>query len=226
MLVLQAAMAALVFIYYCWPPGSDLLSRYATWQHSGGVWAAALATALAGGVLSECSLVYLQDKGRWTARHLQDMAFKFAFFLFNGAVVYEFYCLQTVMFGEGTAWSVLVPKILVDQFVFTVIWSMSVQTVAFRWQALDYSGMRLWMELNGDFVATRMLPVLVTNWMFWIPGVVLIYSMPTNLQSPLFIFATAIWGLLLPAVSRQKQAAAPVTASVSTLPEILSQAAD
>ena len=48
-----------------------------------------------------------------------------------------------------------------------------------------------------------MLPVLVTNWMFWIPGVSLIYSMPLNFQTPLFIFATAIWGILLPAVGRQ-----------------------
>jgi len=211
MLALQAAMAVTVAIYYGWPAGTAVLSGYATWQHAGGVFAAALATALAGGVLSELSLVYFQDKGRWSARHFEDMVFKFIFFFINGAVVYEFYCQQAVWFGQGIAWSVLVPKVLVDQFIFTVAWAMPFQTVVFRWQALRYSGKWLWRELNWDFVAERMLPVLVTNWMFWLPGVVLIYSMPTNLQTPLFIFATAIWGLLLPAVTRQgySETAAP-----------------
>jgi hypothetical protein len=82
------------------------------------------------------------------------------------------------------------------------------------------------MELNWDFVAERMLPVLVSNWMFWIPGVVLIYSLPTNLQTPLFIFATAIWGLLLPAVARQGGNAAPAPEPVPAAPEILPQSTE
>ena len=203
MLVLEGAMAVLVAIYYFWPPGAALLSRYAAWQHSGGVLLSALATALAGGVLSELSLVYLQDKGRWTRGHLENMAFKFAMFFVSGIMVYELYLWQAVWFGNGAAWSVLVPKVLVDQFVYSAFWATPFVTILLRWQSLRYSGARLWKELDLDFVLERMLPVLVTNWMFWIPGVCLIYSMPQILQSPLFIFATAIWGLLLPAVTRQ-----------------------
>ena len=204
MLVLEAAMAAMVAIYYCWPAGSAFLSRYAAWQHSGGVLAAAFATAVAGGVLSELSLVYLRDKGRWTATHLENMGFRLVMFFISGAIVYEFYLGQTIWFGEGAAWSVLVPKILVDQFIFTVFWATPYQTLMTRWQSLRYSGRRLWLELNPAFLTERVLPILVTGWMFWIPGVVFIYSMPSNLQAPLFIFGTAIWGLLLPAVARQE----------------------
>jgi len=203
MLVLEAAMAAMVVIYYCWPTGSDFLSRYAAWQHSGGIFVAALATAIAGGILSELSLIYLRDKGCWTASHVENMGFKLVMFFIGGAIVCEFYEWQTVWFGEGTAWSVLLPKILVDQFIFTVFWATPYQTLMTRWQTLRYSGRNLWRELNRDFLTERVLPVLVTGWMFWIPGVVFIYSMPSNLQAPLFIFGTAIWGLLLPAVARQ-----------------------
>jgi hypothetical protein len=67
----------------------------------------------------------------------------------------------------------------------------------------------LWQELGHHFFIERMLPILVTNWMFWIPGVVLIYSMPQMLQTPLFILATAIWGLLLGAVAQSEQAVKP-----------------
>ena len=86
---------------------------------------------------------------------------------------------------------------LVDQFIFTVFWSTGFQALTFRWQVLRYSSTRLWSELNGNFVIERMLPVLVTNWMFWIPGVTLVYSMPLLLQMPLSIFATAMWSILL-----------------------------
>src|SRR5471030_1076913 len=60
MLGLELAMAGVVAIYYTWPPGAEVISKYAAWQHSGGPFATALASGLAGGVLSELSLVYLQ----------------------------------------------------------------------------------------------------------------------------------------------------------------------
>jgi hypothetical protein len=210
MLVLEAAMAAMVAIYYFWPAGSTLLTTYATWQRSGGLLAAALATGLAGGVLSEISLVYFQDRGRWSARHFEHMAFKFALFCFNGAVVAKFYLLQAFWFGDSVSWGVLLRKIVVDQFLFTPFWSTPFSTIALRWHALRYSGSKLRRDLDSAFVTRRLLPVLVTNWMFWIPGVVFIYSMPTLLQTPLFIFAMAVWGILLPAVTRQEREGIPV----------------
>ena len=203
MLALEAAMALLVIIYYFWSAGEAALDRYAAWQQGGGILIAALATGLAGGVISELSLVYFQDQGRWSPDHLENLGFKLVLFSISGAVVYEFYRWQAVWFGQGNAWSVLLPKVCVDQFGYTVLWSVPYMTLMTRWQALHYSGKLLRAELGGTFVTERMLPVLMTNWMFWIPGVSLIYSMPLNLQTPLFIFATAIWGILLPAIGRQ-----------------------
>jgi len=226
MLMLLTAMAAVVAVYYCWPAGSAFLSRYAAWQHAGGVLAAALATACAGGVLSELSLVYFQNGGRWTWSHVEDMGFKWAVFFVSGAIVYEFYGWQAVWWGQGTTWQVLVPKVLVDQFGYTVVWATPYYALLTRWQMLGFSGSRLGMELNGDFVTERMLPILVTNWMFWIPGVTLIYSMPLILQTPLFIFATAIWGLLLPAVTRQGSLQPAAPAPVPAIAEILANPAE
>jgi hypothetical protein len=198
-------MAAVVAIYYGWPAGAAVLSRYAAWQHAGGVLVAALATAFAGGVLSQVSLVYFQKRGRWTESDLKNMAFRWALFFISGAIVYEFYGWQAVWWGQGPGWSVLIPKVLLDQFGYTVFVATPLFSLSLRWQTLNFSGKRLWKELDQSFLTERMLPILVTNWMFWIPGVSLIYSMPSILQTPLFIFATAIWGLLLPAVTKQER---------------------
>ncbi len=228
MLALQAAMAAVVAVYYCWPAGAALLSSYAAWQHAGGVLAAGLATAFAGGVLSELSLVYFQNGGRWTWNNVEDMGFKWALFFVSGSIVYEFYGWQAIWWGQGATWQILLPKVLVDQFGYTVFWATPFYALLIRWQTLRYSGSRLWMELNRDFVTERMLPILVTNWMFWIPAVTLIYSMPSILQTPLFIFATAIWGLLLPAVTRQERPETPLPARdpLAAGPEILADPAE
>jgi hypothetical protein len=202
-LALEFAMASVVATYYCWPAGAAFLSRYAAWQHSGGIFGAAVATALAGGLLSEVSLVYFQQRGHWSRINLENVVFKLAIFFISGAIVFEFYQLQAFWFGQGATWSILVPKVIVDQFGYTVFWSTPFYAITTRWHALGYSFQRLWPELRPSFITERMLPILVTNWMFWIPGVSLIYSMPSILQTPLFIFAIAIWGLLLAAVTKK-----------------------
>ena len=218
MLALLAAMSVLVGIYYCWPDAAAILSSYGTWQHSGGLLRAGLATGFAAGILSELSVVYVADRGRWSAAHIENMVFRFIVFFMGGMVVYEFYNWQAVWFGTGLSWRVILPKVLVDQFVFSVFWSTSYQTLTFRWKALGYSGSRLWTELDGKFVIKRMLPVLVTNWMFWIPGVILVYSMPLDLQMPINIFAMAIWSLLLAGLSRPARARQAEIAPALVLP--------
>ena len=198
-------MGCMLAIYYFWPPGSAILSSYGAWQQAGGIIRTGLVAGFAGGILSELSLVYFRDRGRWSSMHLENMVFRFVLFFFSGMMVGEFYKYQAIWFGDGLSWRILLPKILVDQGIYSVLWSTPFYSLTFRWQALRYSVSRLWNELNWNFVVQRMLPVLVTNWMFWIPGVTLVYSMPLALQMPLNIFATAIWGILLAAVSNQEE---------------------
>lgn len=195
-------MATVVAIYYRWPEGTAALDRFAEWGEKGGVLTAAIAASLAGGALSEASIVYFRNRGRWTRHHLENLGFKLAMFFVSGGITYQFYRLQGYCFGQGMAWSVLLPKLLVDQFLYTPFWSVPYQTLLTRWQVLHFSGRRLKAELGRDFVVERILPVLVTSWMFWIPGVLFVYSMPAHLQMALAIFATASWGILLAAVTR------------------------
>jgi len=223
MLGLEAAMATAVAIYYLWPTGAAVLTSYAVWQHSGGIFATALATALAGGVLSELSLVYIQDGGRWSWAHVERMIFNSVMFFITGAVVFEFYLLQAWLFGNGASWRIILPKLLVDQFPFTVFWATPYQALMTRWQALRYSGSKLWRELGWNFVLERLLPILLTGWTFWLPCMGLIYSMPLMLQPSLFVFGIATWGLLMPAVARQEReglvASVPILSGSEVLPE-------
>jgi hypothetical protein len=203
MLALEAAMALVVALYYFWPATRPFFAELAALQHRGGVLAGAIGSALAGGLLSEISAVYFLDGGRWTYRHLENTAFKLALFSLSGALVYEFYQMQAVWFGDGPSWRIVLPKVLADQFGYSFLWSVPSQTLFTRWHTLGYSWRKTWDELKTTLVTERMLPVLVANWMFWIPGLFFIYAMPLNLQMPLALFGTAIWSLLLTSAARE-----------------------
>ncbi len=94
-----------------------------------------------------------------------------------------------------------------------------------RWQALRYSGAKLWREVRDNFLTERLLPMLVTNWMFWIPAISFIYAMPFMLQPALAVFASAIWGILVSAIGRQEPAspgtAKPVVAGPGGSPPMV-----
>jgi hypothetical protein len=88
-----------------------------------------------------------------------------------------------------------------------------------RWQALRYSGEKLWREVRGNFLTERLLPMLVTNWMFWIPAITFIYAMPFMLQPALAVFASAIWGILVSAIGRQEPASSGAAKTVIAGPD-------
>jgi hypothetical protein len=215
-LALQVAMAAIVATYYLWPA--------AEWQGRGGFLANGLALAIAGGVLSQLCLVYVQQRGRWTRTNVENLIFNFVAFFISGCIIYEFYRMQAVWWGNGARLSIIVPKVLVDQFGYTVFFGAPYYALLTRWHALHYSGARLWRELNRDFVTELLLPILVANWMFWIPAVSFVYAMPQVLQAPLGVFATAIWGLLITTVSSRRTAPAPIPVTIANPPLVATPA--
>ncbi len=205
---IQGLIVLVVVLYYGCPPARPFFAHISAWQRAGGLPAAMLACACGGGLLAECSAVYFQNAGRWTRPHLEGAAFKFILFLISGGIVYEFYRLQTFMFGDSPAAVVVLKKVMVDQFGYTPFWSVPTQSIAMRWLALHYSGRELRRELRGHFLIERLLPALVTNWTFWIPVMTMVYLLPYSLQMPLAVFSTAIWVLLLSALSRHPRAEA------------------
>jgi hypothetical protein len=108
------------------------------------------------------------------------------------------YAFQAKLFGTGTSWQVLVPKVLFDQFVWTVFFANPYQAVLYLWKNNGFSMKKVATQMLPfkPFWGTQILPVLITNWAFWIPMVSIIYCFPAELQLPLAILAVTIWVLL------------------------------
>ena len=65
------------------------------------------------------------------------------------------------------------------------------------------------MIFRADFAFEKVFPVAVAGWCVWIPGVLLVYSMPPLLQIPVAVFIQVFWVLLFTTVEESLRKKSP-----------------
>ncbi len=200
-LALQVFALTLVALYYLSPsarPGFDIV---AGWKTRFGFGYSAVATAIFGGIIP---FLYLWASGAVGRGRVRD---EFLFFLllwgYRGVEVDVFYRLQTFVFGDGATLAVVLPKVLVDQFVYSVFIAAPSQVVLFLWKDRGFSWAATKPDLNLTYLTSAVINVVFSQWMVWIPAVSIIYSLPSALQIPLFNLVVCFWVLLLTFVSQR-----------------------
>lgn len=112
-----------------------------------------------------------------------------------GVTVDMFYALQVVLFGEGNDIFTIAKKVLLDQFVYSPMTNFAVIAML-AWRDDGFRA-RSWARVvSADFLRSQYLPVLVALWCVWIPGVMVIYLMPTALQFPVASLILSFWILI------------------------------
>jgi hypothetical protein len=194
--LIQASAALVAIAYWASGPFRAAAAQAAAWKTSGGLLAAAALTAVAGGILPEVAKL-VADRGKSSLRGRGgEIAFNMAFFALDGLVIDPLYRGEAVLFGRDTLIHTVVEKVAFDQFVFTPLWSTAI-VLLFLWRQRGYSLAATRPALRRGFYRTRVLPLLVPNWLFWIPMVSIIYALPVPLQFLLFVPALAAWSLIM-----------------------------
>ena len=202
-LLIQLVAVALVVAYHADASVRAVCAALAAWKTAGGLPLAAATAAFAGGVLPELAKLVAQ-RGHpstvWRGRG-GESAFNVAFFAFNGVVIDRLYRFEALLFGADARAATVVAKVAFDQLVFTPPW-VAVITALYLWRRHGFSWARTRPVLvNGGlmrgFVGERVLPLLLPDWLFWIPMVSVIYAFPVPLQFLLFALALAAWSLIL-----------------------------
>jgi hypothetical protein len=127
------------------------------------------------------------------------------FWGYRGMEIDLFYRFQSWLFGDSTAASTLVKKVLLDQFVISPLWFVPTYVLALRWIDCGGSWARTRPTLNREFWLHTCPVVLVTNWVVWIPTVALVYSLPAALQFPLFSVVMCFFILIVTLMMRTPQ---------------------
>jgi hypothetical protein len=206
----EILMAGLVLAYFYAPVTRPFFNVLSDWNVRGGLAFSFIAMGATVGGLAETFVVYLHKNGRWTREDLVNIIFNFLVFGLLGVMNSGLYQLQAQWFGSGRSLGTLAMKTSVDQFIYTPFLANPVQTLAFLWKAEDFSLRRLASKLSHfkQLYVITVLPVLVSNWCFWIPMSALIYCFPTTLQLPLGILATSIWSMLVATLVKPANSAA------------------
>jgi hypothetical protein len=117
--------------------------------------------------------------------------------------VFGFAGIQFEQFGEGSGATTIAMKTFVDQFGYVPLWAAPSQVLLFTWKDAGFSLAGTRAAFQRQSFAQRVLVVVFSTWVVWIPAVAIIYSLPSALQVPLFNLVLCFWCLLMSFISRE-----------------------
>ncbi len=204
-LILQGAMGAMTAAYFLSPSFHGFLEHLAVVKGRWGLAFSFFGTSLSSALLPELLSVLLRNPHpRGTPDLTGRLLFALPFWGLIGMQVDLFYCLQYEMFGPSTGIGTLAAKVMVDAFLYCPLLAVPQAVCAFLWRDHGFTLKGFHGEHPLAFYALRVLPVLVANWIVWIPVVCVIYSLPPALGIPFFIVAQAFWVMVLTTLSSRK----------------------
>jgi hypothetical protein len=127
-------------------------------------------------------------------RHLPFFAL---FWAYRGVEIDGLYHLQALVFGEHPGTLGLACKVLIDQGVYVTLWAIPSMVIAYLWKDCGYSVGVTVRSVGPRWYPRRCVPILVANWVVWIPAVVVIYSLPLGLQLPVMNINLCLFVLLV-----------------------------
>ena len=199
-LVLQTCALLIVLAYAFLPSFHAILDDVGALKARFGYVFSAISTAIFGGVIPY--LILAATKQVPKGRALGELAFYVVFWLWKGVEVDALYRLQGLMFGSAASVTAIVAKTCVDQFVYNTLWAAPTQVTFFLWKDAGFSWSGLVRGLTEDPFGRTVVVILFSGWIVWIPAVMIIYSLPSALQVPLFNLVLCFWCLLLSFISR------------------------
>jgi len=118
-----------------------------------------------------------------------------------GMQVDLFYRLQYLLFGPSDCAAVIIKKVMVDAFIYCPTLAVPQVVCILLWKDHGFTLHGFRDHTPVRFYALKIFPVLVANWMVWIPLICIIYSLPAALGVPFFIVAQSFWVMVLTTLS-------------------------
>ncbi len=202
-LVLQACALFVVLGYVLLPSFHAMLDGVGALKMRYGYAYSAISTAFFGGAVPYLTLLATKRVPR--GRAWGELAFYLGFWLWKGVEVDALYRLQGLVFGTAFAVLTIAAKTCVDQFVYNPLWAAPTQVIFFLWKDAGFSSTEMLRSIQREALGSRVVVVLFSNWMVWVPAVSIVYSLPSALQLPLSNLVTCFWCLLLSFISRNSR---------------------
>lgn len=200
-LVLQACALLILLGYLFLPWFHGVLDTVGAVKARYGYLYSAPSAAIFGGVIP--FLVLLATRQVPRNRAWAEFAFYVGFWAWKGVEVDALYRVQSLLFGDGTTAGTIAAKAMVDQFAYNPLWAGPTQVLFFVWKDAGFSWLGLVRSFEQESLLHRVVVVLFSTWIVWLPTVAIVYSLPNALQLPLSNLVLCFWCLLLSFISRR-----------------------
>jgi len=202
-LILQGATLALLLSYYASPVLREHFLIIEIWKARMGFGLSALSGMLFGGLLPWLFRMCLPSLR--PARPMPELLFGLVWWGTVNLITDAFYRGQGLVWGEGHGIWVVVAKVATDMLLYTPLWSSPANALAHRWKALGYplGSPREW--IRPGWYRRIVLPNLVPNWVVWIPGVTIVYCLPSLLQLVVANLIGCFWALMCIGIAAEEK---------------------
>jgi hypothetical protein len=202
-LVIQVLALCVVVSYYKVDGTAEFFSVVAGWKVQGGILFAAISTVISGGILPEVLKRIFRPAGV-KAPAPGELANQFAMWAGLGILIDQFYQLQGHIFGHGTGLATLLLKTLVDQLLFSPLITQPYIVACFMLHETRYRPVDWIAGMTFKKMVNRVLPLWMTCLTFWPVMLLVIYSLPGDLQFPLFLFVNSAYSILMIFIARRQ----------------------
>jgi len=201
-LILQTFAGLIVALYFFVPASNSSFAFFAELKQQYGFVYSAISTAIFGGLIPFLYLYF--SRGFQAAKSLKLIfAFYLVFWAIKGMEVDYFYQFQTYLFGNGNDAKTLTIKVMFDQFVYSAFWAAPSISMIYLWIEHNFNWRETRAAMNQKFFTITLPSNIISNWLVWIPAVSFIYSMPSDLQIPLFDLVLCFWVLMLAVLNKK-----------------------
>lgn len=203
-LLLQALM--LVFLaLYLWSGDTRVaLDAVARFRQAKGFAFSFFSYVVAAALLPEILRIVFFQRWKITRKNAWNFLTVAPFWGGMGMIVDLLYRLQTGWFGGGSDVLTILLKVAVDQLLFSPFVSAPCIIGYLHWRDAGYRFAALREAARLDFFLEHVFPIIVAGWCVWIPGVSLVYFMPSPLQLPVAVLIQVFWVLILTTISERR----------------------
>jgi hypothetical protein len=200
--------AGIAFGYYSKiGPVRDGLDAVAHWKENRGLLFAGFSTAIFGGVIPAVVSVFTAGPRDSQIRYLPVLAL---FWGWKGVEAELLYRIQAGLFGTSPDIPTIACKVMVDMGIYVPLIAVPSMAIFFALKEIDFDWKRLPSELGAGWYRRLGIPLLVTDWIVWIPAVCAIYAFPLALQLPIQNIVLCFFSLVLLVLTHKQPSREPV----------------
>jgi len=192
--IILLAAAGLVVAYYHVPAVAASLNRIGALNRASPMLFAAVCTAITSGLTP---WIFRMAMPKLRPKHpFLDLVHSMVWWALIGMVVSYFYTLQADWFGTEPTLGTVLAKVAMDMALFTTLIGSPGNAISHLWKDSEWDFDRLRHEMRPGWYRRVVLPNLLTNYFVWLPGTLIFYSMPLDLQLVVANCIGCFWALM------------------------------